>query len=421
MSLSLLGILEKDHVTKSFHEGTQRSCAPSETIERVRGIFPLIGLTRVANITGLDVLGVPVYTACRPNARSLSTAQGKGYTHEAARASAVMESIETYHAETIQAPLQLCSYNEIRFRDSCVDPFAMPHLAGSDLTANHRLLWIEGVNLLNQGVSWAPFEAVHTDYTTPVLPGHGHFVSSSNGLSSGNTFHEALIHGICEIIERDAVTLFQLRSQYEKDAARISLETIDNRRCAHILHRFLACGIHIGLWDITSDIGIPAFLCRILPDKESDIAGIRPVSGMGCHMSKDIAMLRALTEAAQSRLSFISGGRDDLSRRNYQKYLNADEYAKWLQSITSQEAPPKSYKDIPDRLQETFAGDLQYLLNALKRMGIESVTAVDLTKEEIGIPVTRIVIPGLESFRSGNNIMPGPRARRLLARGGVHG
>jgi len=73
-----------------------------------------MGITRIANVTGLDHIGIPVVQVVRPNSRSLAVCQGKGLTLAAAKASAVMESIEGYHAERIGLPLKLASHEEMR-------------------------------------------------------------------------------------------------------------------------------------------------------------------------------------------------------------------------------------------------------------------------------------------------------------------
>ena len=67
--------------------------------------MPTMGITRIANITGLDRLGIPVVMVCRPNSRSIAVSQGKGLTLDAAKASGLMESVETFHAESITRPL----------------------------------------------------------------------------------------------------------------------------------------------------------------------------------------------------------------------------------------------------------------------------------------------------------------------------
>jgi YcaO-like protein with predicted kinase domain len=390
-----------------------------ETFEKARALFAAFGITRIANLTGLDILGVPVYAAYRPNSRSLSVFQGKGHTRDAAMASAVMEAIEAYHAETISLPLRLCSYNEIRLKESCADVSRLPQLKDGLFGPNKRLLWVEGTDLIDQTRKWVPFECVHTDYRDPLPDGHGCFVSSSNGLASGNTYQEALIHGLCEVIERDALTLWSLKQASRQDADKLALATIEDIRVRNILERFFDAGLDVGIWDITSDIGIPAFLCRLLPSIEPDILPLRPASGMGCHLSADIALLKAVTEAAQSRLTFISGARDDMPRKEYAKYLHQDEYLKWQATIRRE--GKKSHRQIRTSESETLEGDIKILLSSLRRSGITEVLAVNLTKDEFSIPVTRVLVPGLESALSSPRVMLGQRASLFLHQEGSSG
>src|SRR5437764_407034 len=105
---------------KGFTAGTHRVVSPSETLERFMGKKESMGITRLCNITHLDNIGIPVVIAVRPASRSLSVSQGKGLTLEAAKASALMESIETYHAERIELPLRLASYRELSKANSVV-------------------------------------------------------------------------------------------------------------------------------------------------------------------------------------------------------------------------------------------------------------------------------------------------------------
>lgn len=95
---------------KGYLTGTHRTRSPRETLSDYAHFMPRMGITRLANVTGLDSIGLPVYTAIRPNSRSLATSQGKGFDADSAKASARMESIETWHAEQIQKPLYWDSY-----------------------------------------------------------------------------------------------------------------------------------------------------------------------------------------------------------------------------------------------------------------------------------------------------------------------
>ncbi|MEZ4302620.1 MAG: YcaO-like family protein, partial [Polyangiaceae bacterium] len=98
---------------KGFSSGTHRAVPPEETLARFERLMPALGITRIADVTGLDHLGIPVVMVTRPNARSLSVAQGKGLSLAAAKASGLMEAIESYHAEHIHLPLRLATYREL--------------------------------------------------------------------------------------------------------------------------------------------------------------------------------------------------------------------------------------------------------------------------------------------------------------------
>ena len=160
---------------KAFRLGTHRIVVPEETLARASPFMRIMGITRVANVTGLDTVGIPVVMVCRPNSRSLAVSQGKGLDLMAAKASGLMESIEQYHAERVSLPLRLASYEELRYTDRVVDVTTLPHIAGGLFHPNLRLLWIEGFDLLQDEAVWVPYELVHTDYTLPPVTGGGCF------------------------------------------------------------------------------------------------------------------------------------------------------------------------------------------------------------------------------------------------------
>src|SRR5262249_58014799 len=115
-----------ERAAKGYTAGTHRVVSPAETMERLRPLLSRMGITRLANVTGLDHIGIPVVMACRPNSRSLSVSQGKGMDIDAAKASAAMESIEGYHAERIQLPLLFATTLEMQARRRVVDVEHLP-------------------------------------------------------------------------------------------------------------------------------------------------------------------------------------------------------------------------------------------------------------------------------------------------------
>lgn len=397
---------------KSFFVGTHRLLAPEKTVETVGHLAPVMGITRIANVTGLDTLGLPVVMVSRPNSRSLAVSQGKGLTVAAAKASGLMESVEGYHAERITLPLKLASYEELRYTHNLVDVSRLARPKSGVFHPNLSLLWIEGHDLLQDRRVWVPYEMVHLNYTLPLPPGTGCFVASSNGLASGNHLLEAISHGICEVVERDATALWRLRSEAAQQKTQIDLDTVDDPDCCAVLGRYERARARVAVWETTSDIGIPAFFCLLMEHTVNPLRPLPSARGYGCHPTRAIALLRALTEAAQCRLTFISGSRDDLSRNDYEHSLDAEILQRERASMET--LPVRDFSMVPSFEGATFNDDVTWELRRLRAAGIDSVVVVNLTKAELGVPVVRVVIPGLEPRVGVTDHIPGPRALAIM-------
>jgi ribosomal protein S12 methylthiotransferase accessory factor len=397
--------------SKGFKGGTHRLVSPEETLARVTPLMPAMGITRLADVTGLDCIGIPVVMAHRPNARSLAVSPGKGLDLVAAKVSAVMEAIEGWHAERIIAPLLLASINEMRFERPLADLGGLPRVFRSALDPDARLLWIAGSDLLAAGSCWVPFEVVDCNYTHPLPPRSGCFLASSNGLASGNHLAEAMSHAICELVERDAAALWTTRNEAQRDRTRIALETVDDPSCRALIQRFAAAGIAVGCWEITSDVGLPAFRCVIT---DADVASLRtpvPGVGAGCHPSRAVALLRALTEAAQTRLTLISGARDDMGVARLAAVNDRGRHEQLLAAL-ERSVPRRSFTAVETQETESIEEDLAWELHRVRAIGVTQVIAIELTKPAIGIPVVRVVIPGLEGIHDAPGYVTGPRCRR---------
>lgn len=402
---------------KAYRAGTDRVIEPARTLERVRPLFPLLGITRVADVTGLDHIGVPVVMVVRPNARSLSVAQGKGTDYDAAAASGVMESIEAWHAERPQLPLRLGSAAELRWSLPLVDVGGLPHCAEVAHSEHAPLLWCEGRELLGGGERFVPYELVHTNYTLPRPSGAGMFLATSNGLASGNVMAEALSHGLCEVIERDATTLWHLGSESERAASRVVLATVDDPLCRGVLDRFEQAGVAVGVWETTSDVGLPSFYCVIIDRDDQAFNRLHAAAGMGCHPRRSIALSRALTEAAQSRLTVIAGSRDDMSDEDYRRARSPYLLAQERELLVGDEGR-RSFLDVPDHDHASLDADVADILNRLRAVGIDEVVAVDLSQQAIGVAVVRVIVAGLEAASEIAGYVPG---RRALARARLAG
>ncbi|KYF92077.1 hypothetical protein BE20_12820 [Sorangium cellulosum] len=398
---------------KTFLRGTHRLVSPAETVERVLPMTRAMGITRVADVTGLDVVGIPVVMVCRPNSRSVSVSQGKGLDIDAARASGLMEAIEQWHAEHILQPLHFCTAAELSARHRLVDLAGLPRLSIGSFHPHHKMLWIEGEDAMSGGPLWVPLEVVHSDYTVPLPPGSGCFLTTSTGLASGNDRLEAVLHGLYEVIERDAVALWRAAGPARRARTRLDLDTVDDPSCRDVLARFDRAELAVGVWDATSDIGLPVFVAEIV-DRVPHPGRVLYVSGgQGCHRSRAVALARALTEAAQSRLTAIAGARDDVDRAAYELFRSPPRIAEARSEIERFEGPWRSFGAASDGFSERFDEDLAAVLAALRSAGLRQVAVVDLTRPELGLPVVRVVVPGLESMWDAPGYTPGPRAQAV--------
>lgn len=392
--------------------GTNRVLDFAETLDAIQPLLPLFGITRVANITGLDHLGIPVAVASRPNSRSLSVSQGKGLTLTAAKVSALMESIESWHAERIDLPIRLTSAASLRASRHTVECARLPQLTISRYHDHLRLPWIEGVDIVSEQPMWVPYEMVHLDLTLPLPEGSGCFPLSSNGLASGNHSLEASLHAICELIERDAFALWSHRTVEERLARRVDLDTIDDVWCRELLDRFDDGAMLVAVWEITTDVRVPAFRCTVLDRDSRHERPLYPSSGLGCHPSRAVALFRALSEAAQSRLTRIASSRDDVERAEYELTRNPDRLRSMRDRLSG--APtPRSAADAPSHESDDLAVDLEWVVERVVEAGMDQVVIVDLTRPEIAIPVVRAIAPGLEPKPGGPGFRPGPRLRQL--------
>lgn len=394
---------------KRFYDGTERTRSPAETLTRFSAAKQHVGITRLANVTGLDRIGIPVVMAVRPNARSLAVSQGKGIDLDAARASAMMESIELWHAEHIVAPLRHESYLALSQDSAMLDLEQIPLRPRAQLRRDVGYEWIAGEDLGSGVTTWVPFEAVSMN-TVIASDRVRTFSGTTNGLASGNELLEATVHGLLELIERDAVSLFHQQLDPVLRRRRIILESVTDSACAGLLAKLARARFEIALWDVTSDIDVPVYFAAIA-DPDDRTTGI--FRGYGAHLTATVAMARAITEAAQSRLTIIAGSRDDnlpgvyIASRELQQRANQYQYYF---------SPPATTEFAAVSLAtSSFNDDLSALLIRLRAVGIEQVVGVPLSQLAVGVPVVKVFAPSLESYVFAPGYRPGARAHRYCA------
>src|SRR5262249_9692370 len=214
----------------------------------------------------------------------------------------------------------------------------------------------------------------------------------TNGLASGNHFLEAASHALCEIIERDATSLWHRRPAVKRDETRLDLSTVEDEVCRGVFARLAEANLDTAVWDITTDVGGPAFQCLVI-DRTGEIDHIG--QGAGCHPTREVALLRAITEAVQVRTTYIVGSREDIMPADYVPATLAAR----VQSARALMRPARTMRDFTavGRFEfEDFDTEVAWIVDRLASIGLQQVIIVDLTRPELGISVVRAVIPGLE-------------------------
>lgn len=364
--------------------GTWRSAAPETTWARLEPLLAGRGITRVADLTGLDTLDVPVWTAIRPAAATIVASAGKGIDHVAARVSAVMESLEVAAAEQVR-PVVAARGTAAALGPGyhVADLSRHPVSLADDLT---ELDWTRGQDLVTGRPALVPAAAVGlrgwaTGQWQPAT-----FVTTTNGLAAGNDHVEAALHGLLELVERDALTLLG-----EGDAVPVGMDRLGDR-LGPVVSRIRAAGAEATLERIPSVPGTHVYVCWLTQPEMWQV-----FSGSGGHVDARIAAERALLEAVQSRGSVISGGRDDIPAWTFRRRGASPPAPR---ADAGEPLPPPAGP--PRDLRETLAD----VVAAVHRRTQRPVIAVDLTPVSDRWPaVVQVFAPGLAD--SGQH--PAPR------------
>lgn len=370
----------REATAKRYTLGTHRARDPAATWAWLVPLFPKVGITRVADVTRLDRLGVPVWQAIRPRSRNITVSQGKGLTPEAAKVSAAMEAVELWHAErldhlpqTVRTLRQMAGHNPI-------PETSLRWIVDAPRLADWLLPWLRLRSLTRDRPGWLPRDMVEIDYRlSPTLRPQS-FLRTSNGLASGNTPEEALLHALCELIERHAMTL-----AHRQPARRQRLDEA-TLTCAHaraLIDQLRAAGSQLALYDLTWEAGVTVLQVELVSD---DLPVVW--RGSGCHPDPAVAAARALTEACQSRLTFISGARDDLPP------LAGGQHPARVYKAFDPPTASRAFTALPNLASDDLATDVERVITRLEALGFEPFL-LDLTRPELGVPVALTFVPGL--------------------------
>jgi len=375
---------------------THRAIAPDQTIKNVESKLRIAGVTRVAEITHLDRVGIPVYSAIRPGAAdgAVSIYAGKGATKTQAKASAMMESFERYSAELHKDCKQNFvngTFEDLGKLDNYLHPesLILPKILFDPETVD--LEWILSTNLKDDNNILIPANAVYHPY----IPTNNIklFQSNTNGLASGNMLEEAVFHGIMEVVERDAWSIFESKRVPKPE---VNCENTENPIIQNILAKFKKTGINIKLVNLTADVNITT-IAAVSDDTILKDAALLTL-GVGTHLNPEIAVLRALTEVAQSRATQIHGTREDTIRAVFMRKAGYERMKRINNHWFGESETIIELSNIKNISGKSFKDDIETSKHLLNKCGFKDILYVDLTRKEIGIPVVRVLIPGMELY-----------------------
>lgn len=389
--------MENQEIT--FFKGTHRIIPPSKTIENNENKTKIAGITRITEITHLDRIGIPVFSAIRPTAQDggISIYGGKGITQEHAKASAMMEGFERYSAEK-QPSDKIITASLSEINDKHINPISLnlPKDFSKDKIDLINLEWNISKDLISGDEYYIPSNAIYHPYV-PSNNVQGLFKGNTNGLASGNNLEEAILHGIFEVIERDAWSIFELT---HKNSKQIDIESIDNENINYILNKYRENKINIKLMNLTADIDVPT-IAASADDTVLKDAGLLSL-GIGTHLNPEIAILRALTEVAQSRATQIQGAREDTVRADFARKAGYERMKRINSYYFEDEDYKMSFNDIDDKSTNSINRDIEIVKEELIKNGLDKILYVDLTRPELGVSVVRVVIPTMELYSLDN-------------------
>jgi ribosomal protein S12 methylthiotransferase accessory factor len=389
-------------VSLVFHLSSSLRAEPLEvTLAHARNLAAQLGITRVTEITRLDIVGVPVFASIRPGALpgSLCVNAGKGMSVDEARVGAYMEAIEFSFAEFGRSALNLRTVpgSEVFEGPDRVDSILdFCPIMGTEIDLVAAVSCVEAIDVRTNEAFLVPCELVYLPFPEP-LQTPRYFSSNSNGLCSGNSILEATVHGLAEIIERDCSSFMFVDDRSEL----VTGDTLPSH-LRDVAESVQDAGLELYVRFNANVFGIPFFRAIVAEQKSTNPVYIS--EGFGCNLSKDIAATRAVCEALQSRLSFIHGGRDDLLKR-YELFAEMSDqervnYAERLQRDVSRRDAIIDFEEIPDSSDSVtdLSSALELMLGMLERNGIRRVLRVVFTSPEHPLQVLRVLAPGLECF-----------------------
>jgi YcaO-like protein with predicted kinase domain len=364
-----------------------------ETWAWIQPICSKVPITRIVNVSPLDFLGMPVWSAVTPHAKDLTVHAGKGTCALASRLSAVMEAIERVCAEESAAPIVRGSYQGLseQAAENPADfnlPFASAYRPDRDFD------WLLAYDISNRRQVLLPLDLVISP------PREGLCVGvETNGLASGNTYTEATLHALYELIERHALACADFCDQLSTpgDPRADSVRMLDpNTLPAGPLawvQRLQGHGLLLHLRELTNDLRVPVFGAVVVDRAFPGADGPVSFAGYGADLNPERAVFRAISEAVQAHTIVMLGARD-----TFEGLRPIPDRAAMLTRRLSMFHPSELHAfDPTSASSQDLLYDLETVLTRLRDAGASRCIVADLTREQLGVPVVRVLVPGLAS------------------------
>lgn len=372
--------------------GIGHSLSPDEAEEIATRVLESLSISRVHDLTPLGLLKSPAWAAVTPLATDLTVHLGKGRNHQMARLSAMYEAIERMTAElpleTSKLPLPPA---DIQPTDSVCQNFKKVYEARQDTYA----AW----DLINEKWVMIPECLVKNPAKTIDINR-----SSTNGLASGGTVIEAVLHGLYEIVERDALTEHLACTDFAIEAEssnRIALSSFSNKYINAIEKNIVDNAMDLAVLDIRNHLNIPTVVTYL---RDTGVPGFEGddliFMGAGSGYNYESAILRSLTEACQSHTGFMLG-----SREHYEGIGDIDIQTEREEALIRrlkifvQKPRRVSYSSINIHKlgHQDLLDEIKWLTCHLRDEGIDRVYIVELISAVHDIPVVKVISPQMSS------------------------
>jgi oxazoline/thiazoline synthase len=347
----------------------------------------------------------------RGDLRNMSS--GKGATDLQARASGLCEGLERYSgvfrgdeltrracarrlggaAVRLNDCLQF-SERQFRERDVWNARKSHYHYVPVPLDADAEIDWTPVWSLTLRETRHLPTAFCY--FNGPQPDGEPFCIGDSNGNAAGNTLEEAILQGFLELVERDAVALWWY-NRVKRPA--IDLDSFADPYLHRVRDFLRQKGRELWVVDLTSDLKIPVFAAL---SRETEGREERIVPGFGAHLDPHVALVRAVTEMNQmlANLPDASAGPGPADPIDDQETLE------WLRSATVVNQPyllpddtlaRQTASSYPRSWTDDVAEDVRLCQALVEGEGMEMMV-LDQTRAEIGLPVVKVIVPGLRHF-----------------------